>query len=95
MGHGVVGLLLTAIAGYWVLERAVTHKGRMRQVGQVLGALIILVSLVGVACHIWCIAAGACSGSFSYRRSGKAGFCPFKMKGSAESSSETPAAPSQ
>ena len=69
MVHGVGILLLSAIGGYWVLERASGHRGRLKQVGQLLGGLIIIVSLVGVACRVWCLAAG------------KGGFCPLGKKG--------------
>ena len=48
------GLLLVAAAvGYWVLERAETHKGNLRRVGQCLGWVIIFASLIGVACRVW------------------------------------------
>ena len=50
-GSGV--LLVSSIGGYWVLERAATHKGALRRVGQWLGAIIIVTSLVGVACKVW------------------------------------------
>ena len=78
MGHGVAGLLLAAIGGYWVLERASAHKGRLRQVGQLLGGLIIIVSVIGVACHVWCLAAGM--GYCPVGKAGKGRFCPFTMK---------------
>ena len=65
MGHGVVPLLLTAIGGYWVLERAETHKGQLKQVGQFLGALVIIASLVGAACRVWSLAMG------------KSAYCPM------------------
>ena len=48
-GSGV--LLLTAVAGYWVLERAETHKGSLKRVGKVLGWMIIVASLVGAVCR--------------------------------------------
>lgn len=87
MGHGVAGLLLTAIGGYWVLERASAHKGRLRQIGQCVGGLVILVSIVGVVCHVWCLAAGA--GYCPVGKSGKGRFCPFM-----QSAPETSAAKS-
>ena len=67
MGHGVGILLLTAVAGYWVLERAETHKGDLRRVGKVLGALIIAVSLIGIICTVWCLTSSM-------------GYCPFPKK---------------
>lgn len=48
------GLLLAAVAGYWVMERAERHKSGLKTVGKVLGAVIIVVSLLGVACAAWC-----------------------------------------
>ena len=68
MIHGSGVLLLTAVAGYWVLERADTHKGDLRRVGKVLGWTIIVVSLIGVACNVWCLAAY------------KGGYCPLPKK---------------
>ena len=53
VGHGITGLLLTAIGGYWVLERASEHKGQLKQVGLLLGSLIIITSLVGAVAQIW------------------------------------------
>ena len=74
MIHSVGGLLLVSVAGYWVLERASAHKGGLKRVGQWLGAVIILVSLIGVACKVWYLATCP-SGS-----TGKGGYCPFPMK---------------
>ena len=82
MVHGVGMLLLTAVAGYWVLERASTHKGQLQKVGFFVGSLIIVVSLFGVACSVWCMA------------SGKAGMCPFGKMGRGTYSPYTPPAPS-
>ena len=76
MTHGIVGLMAAAIGGYWVLERASTHKRRLRQVGQLVGGLIIVVSLGGVACSLWCLA----TGKAGYGRMGKKGYCPFMSK---------------
>jgi hypothetical protein len=78
MLHGVVGLLLTTVAGYWVLERAEGHKGQLKKVGQFLGALIIVVSVLGLACSLWCFASGKtgyCPGGM-----GKGWFCPYGSK---------------
>ena len=60
MGSGVVGLLISAAVGYWVLERASNQKKEIKTVGQVVGAIIILVSLIGAVCKIYCIASGKC-----------------------------------
>jgi len=59
-GAGI--LLLSAIGGYWVLERASGHRGRLKQVGQILGGLIIIVSLIGVACRVWGYTTGNAGG---------------------------------
>ena len=79
MSHGVGLLLLTAIGGYWVCERAETHKGRLKNVGQLLGSVIIIVSLIGVACQVWCLVTGA-GGSYPIRGMGKGGYCPYTAK---------------
>ena len=85
VGHSSGLLLLTAVAGYWVLERAETHKkGDLRRAGKVLGWLIIVVSLIGVACNVWCLA--TCRTPYG-SMSKKAGFCPFGP--------QTPPPPSQ
>lgn len=64
-------LLLSAIGGYWVLERAENHKGQLRGVGRLLGSLIIVVSLLGLVSRAW----GNCSW-------GKDGWsCPFAKMG--------------
>ena len=49
---GASGLLLSAAAGYWVLERAEGHKRGLRRAGRWLGGAIILIALAGVACRI-------------------------------------------
>ena len=53
MVDGVGMLLVSSIGGYWVLERSVMHKGPLKKVGQWLGALVIVLSLLGVACKMW------------------------------------------
>lgn len=82
VGHGIGLLLVTVVAGYWVLERAETHKGDLRRVGKVLGWLIIVSSLIGIACRVWGYA--TCPPGAM----GKQGFCPFSR-----SRVTTPAAP--
>ena len=58
MYSSVALLLLAAVAGYWVLERAVSHRGQLQKVGQVLGAIVIVISLIGVACKVWYLTTG-------------------------------------
>ena len=48
MCHDGGTLLFAVAAGYWVVERASAQKGQLKQVGQFLGALIIVLALVGV-----------------------------------------------
>ena len=79
VAHGIGLLLVTGVAGYWVLERAETHKGDLRRVGKVLGWLIIVSSLIGIACRVWCYA--TCPPGAM----GKKGFCPFFKPGSTTS----------
>ena len=75
MTHGIVGLMAASIGGYWVLERASTHKRRLRQIGQFVGGLIIVVSLVGIVCSVWCMATGK-SGYGPMGRRGHGSFMP-------------------
>jgi len=77
-------LLLSSVAGYWVLERADRHKGGLRRIGQWLGVIIIAVSLVGVAGRVWCVA----SGFFGDGAKGGV-LCPFAPR------SSMPGSPSQ
>ena len=60
MVHGSAMLLLTAIGGYWVLERAEGHKGSLKRIGKILGGSIILLSLLGIACQTWGSGGAAC-----------------------------------
>lgn len=54
MGHGVPALLISAAAGYWVLTHAEKERqGGVRKLGQYLGLLIIVVSVLGAACKIY------------------------------------------
>ena len=71
-------LLLAAVAGYWVLERAATHKGQLKRIGQTLGWLIIVVSVVGVICRVWCLVTGR-MGACPLDRGGWS--CPRASKG--------------
>lgn len=69
MVSGTGLLLLSAVAGYWVLERSATHpKKNLKQVGQALGWFVILCSVLGVLCKVYSLA--ACKGWS----------CPFSPK---------------
>ena len=79
MVHGVGVLLLTSVGGYWVLERSATHKGQLKQLGQVLGGLIIVVSLIGIACQV--VHVIMCDGAYGmFGKMGKGGWCPYTSK---------------
>ena len=69
MVHGTGLLLLSSVAGYWVLERSAGHKGQLKSVGQVIGWVVIVTSLVGLTCRVWALATGQA-------------FCPIDGKGS-------------
>ena len=71
-GDGIGVLLLSTVGGYWVLERASSHKGRLRQAGQIIGGVIVAVSLIGVACRVWCLVSStlSCKTQAAWR-------CPF------------------
>lgn len=75
MGHGVGTFLISAAAGYWVLTLAGTQKNRVRKLGEVLGLLIIIVSLAGTACKLYFLATGK-SPVAIWCPAGKV-FCPF------------------
>ena len=66
--HGVSGLLITVAVGYWVFTHAEKEKGQVRKLGQLLGLIIIGVSLVGVGCKIYLLATGCPPGKV---------FCPY------------------
>ena len=75
MGSGSGLLLVGVIGGYWLLERAETHKGKLRRIGRVLGALVIVVSLLGAVFRGW----SACH--WTKHRRGLGGWsCPFMSK---------------
>ena len=67
--HGVGVLMLCAVAGYWVLERASVHKGSLRRIGLMVGTTIIILGLLGAALSISC---GGGRGGMM-----KGGLCPF------------------
>ena len=66
--HGVGILLLCAVAGYWVLERASEHKGSLRRIGLMVGTTIIILGLLGAGMAMSC---GVGRGGM------KGGLCPF------------------
>lgn len=63
----VAPLLISAAAGYWVLERAERQRGRLKTVGRIVGWLVVILSFVGVAGRL-CYAKGAIGGKLG---------CPF------------------
>ncbi len=73
VGHGIAPLLLAMVGGYWVVERAEREKGQIRQLGRFLGSLIIVVSVLGVACHVWALV------KCPMGKTGK-GWCPYSSK---------------
>ena len=58
--HGGAVLLLTLVAGYWVLERAEQRKGQLKRVGMAIGATVIVLSMLGIVCQFWCMGGGTC-----------------------------------
>jgi hypothetical protein len=80
MGQSIVGLLLAAVAGYWVLERSSAQKRDLKRVGRLLGGTIIVLSLAGVACQLWCMSTGNMSCGLMGKRAWK-GQCPLSGKG--------------
>ena len=55
MMHGVSLLLISAAAGYWVLTMADKERGRVKQLGQWLGLAIVVISVFGAGCKLWCM----------------------------------------
>lgn len=64
-------MLISAAAGYWVLAQSEKEKSKVKKLGQLLGVVIIVVSLFGAACKIY----GQVSNCSSGKMGGK--FCPF------------------
>ena len=64
--HGVSSLLIAAAAGYWVLTQAAHQKEQVRKLGELLGLIIIVVSLIGTGCKIYGLIKG--------------GYCPWGPK---------------
>ena len=67
--HGTALLLFTAAVGYWVLERASSQKKNLKTVGQLVGAAIIVLSFMGVACKIYYLS-----------KYGKGMYCPTSFR---------------
>lgn len=87
MGHGIGVLLFAVIGGYWLLERASSQKGQLKQVGMFLGSLVIVASVAGIVLQFWGM--GAC-GMRKYHggmMGKKAGCC---LMGGADKAGPTP-----
>ncbi len=67
---GIAGLLLSAAAGYWVLERAEHERGRLKTIGRVVAGLILVLSFGGVVCRFYAVTAGQPGGK---------SWCPFSQ----------------
>lgn len=78
--HGVGLLLISAAAGYWVLTQAAGQKNQMKKIGNFVGLIIIVVSLLGTACKIYYQVTGA---------TGKGYLCPFTGKAAPSAPSTT------
>ena len=72
---GVAILLLTAVAGYIVFERASARKGSVKKLGRVVGVAVIILSFLGVACRAYSGMSGSCSFGGFYK-----GQCPYAAK---------------
>ena len=99
MTHGIGLLLLSAVAGYWVLERASSHKGELQRVGRLLGTIVIVMSLIGIGCAVASMASGMVGCNMGYGPMGKPAMagrsCPFtsRMKPGVASAIPTPSTP--
>lgn len=71
MMHGAAGLLISAAAGYLVLERADKHKGFLHRTGLIVGTAIVVASFLGLACVV------SCSGGGWSCPMKKGGYCPM------------------
>ena len=68
MSSGIALLLISAAVGYWVIERANLHqKKNLKLIGQIVGAAIIVVSFLGVACKIYYLSSGQGGGYHHYK----------------------------
>ena len=64
MIHGISLLMLSAAVGYWVITLAAKEKGRVKTLGNALGLLIIVISVLAFACKMKTCSymkGGACS----------------------------------
>ena len=52
MAQGISASLIAASFGYWTLTSAGKEKGRVKGLGQLIGLLIILLSLLGTFCQV-------------------------------------------
>ena len=64
--HQIVAYLISLAVGYWILTLSEKEKGKNKTIGQVIGWIIIVVSLAGPlcigACHLLCrTQSGSCS----------------------------------
>ncbi len=75
---GVAVLLLAAVGGYMVFERASTRKGSVKTLGRVVGVAVIILSFLGVACRSYSGMSGtSCALGGGYF---KKGVCPYAAK---------------
>lgn len=75
---GIGGLLIAAAAGYWVLTLATKEKNQVKKLGQLVGTIILAVSLGAVGLSVYCWATRCpTSGKWGYS-SGKMA-CPMPM----------------
>ncbi|OGX38020.1 MAG: hypothetical protein A3C53_08285 [Omnitrophica WOR_2 bacterium RIFCSPHIGHO2_02_FULL_68_15] len=68
-------MLVSAAVGYWVVTQAEHQKAGVKKLGQYLGIAIILVSVIGVACKVYCITSCPPGGAM-----GKSAMCPMTGK---------------
>ena len=89
MGHGLIGLLLSLAAGYWVFERASERKGDVKRVGRLLGGTIIVLSLGTIAAALWALNSDGISCPFMKgSRVGLGGMHPYRMQASPDGEQE-------
>ena len=79
MLSGIGLMLLAIVGGYIILERAASHRGDLKRIGQVLGVIVIAVSIVGVGCFVWHVSSGK-SGRYGYGKHGKSWQCSYHSK---------------
>ena len=84
--QGTGFLLLAAVGGYWVLERASGHRGALKKVGQWVGGIVLAVSLIGVGCRVWALTTGQ---HVHHDKTGKGWYCPYHATSAGSPSAET------